>query len=1047
MNSLNGCYKEFLDFMRAAIGEDAESRFPSSAYVSYATFRRLWTQQFGKEKKAVHGYGPQISWHVIRGFIKGMSVDELLAKEDYDELPEEERTVSRQVYEAVFDRVWKAWYEPLCNSGEAWDSQDLVRFLLDEDRLPASHVAVFCDEAQDFTRLELEAIYRCSLFSDRQIEYHSVKRVPFVFAGDPFQTLNPTGFRWESVRAAFTERILRSLYRFNARTKVPQLNYQELSFNYRSSTRIVHLCNSIQAVRASLFGHRSLNPQSTWQLGNDSSSPVFFEKGDAQMEEALREQSDLVLIVPCEEGEEIEYVANDNYLKSFVQSDDDGTPRNVLSAARAKGLEFLRVALYGWSSREEARVLAAMMRSPSADTVSIDERLGLEYFMNNLYVAASRAQRRLFVIDEKGSRDALWWFASDEKHLLQVIRDLPQRETWMKNTGFLVRGVPESFSEDRDDPSAIADRFEREGLSKEDSYLLKQAGLQYAFAGEMMKAHECRAFADLFDRRFQDAGDSFKKAGQLEKSVDAYWRGKLFKEIAECATANPEFTRLPRCRIAAFIVGATQTLRESRSLYEQLLENAKVNHELRSDIRSSLWKEALHETIPKSLDGKDKTKADLNPEDASALADLVVQLRGYGAQVDAKPIARLFFVARRYEEVLKWLPSDDGSEMYRDANALALIEQVSSSKRHYSPTEARTVAEHYYRQREFQSASRLFGEIHDSARLLECLHQLLKVNDPSGANAILESAVVALVANSEWESLISLLTNGHPRLSKHDKWNKEECATVMDGVRQQKLIFRMVVPELARSVQLSSADAVSQLHVSEFLSNQLLKPGSAAGWRKELPREVAGAAIERAGRDIDALKFYETWRDSRPPQREREYAERRWVVCKLRQANREEREKNEKKANSYRQDAAKVMEKYGWAEDAVPDKFPDVSANSISATTELNASKEIQTESAPQLAKPSKEDNSTGDKDGKLDSLSYKVITSKGWINIDADDGLRARVLVQERKVNSEDVVVTALKDGQFKCEEWGLEIRWISDGVVEFALGATARLISVNEH
>jgi hypothetical protein len=89
---------------------------------------------------------------------------------------------------------------------------------------------------------------------------------------------------------------------------------------------LVHFCNSIQAVRARLFGHRSLSPQSTWQIGEDSGLPVFFETGDVQMEAALREQSDLVLIVPCEEGEEVEYVTKDLYLKSFVQFDDTGTP-------------------------------------------------------------------------------------------------------------------------------------------------------------------------------------------------------------------------------------------------------------------------------------------------------------------------------------------------------------------------------------------------------------------------------------------------------------------------------------------------------------------------------------------------------------------------------------------------------------------------------------------------------------------------------------------------------------------------------------------------
>ncbi|MGA7305857.1 MAG: hypothetical protein WBW88_13340, partial [Rhodothermales bacterium] len=205
---LNGCFRDTLSFMRLAVGDDADERFPLSRQVTYARFRRLWMARFGREKRSLQDFGPQISWHVIRGLIKGMSVDEVLGKEDYEELPEDERTVSKKVYETVFDRVWLGWYEPLCRSGEAWDTQDLVRYLLEEDRLPASHLAVFCDEAQDFTRLEIEAIYRCSLFSDRLIDFQSVGRIPFVFAGDPFQTLNPTGFRWESVRAAFTERIL-----------------------------------------------------------------------------------------------------------------------------------------------------------------------------------------------------------------------------------------------------------------------------------------------------------------------------------------------------------------------------------------------------------------------------------------------------------------------------------------------------------------------------------------------------------------------------------------------------------------------------------------------------------------------------------------------------------------------------------------------------------------------------------------------------------------------------------------------------------------------
>ena len=716
LDGLDACFQDSIRFLLSALDEQERPRFSRSTYVGYARFRRMWNDRFGKEKKAVRQYGPQISWHVIRGFIKGISVDGLLAREDYEELPEDERTVSHEVYDLVHDRVWTAWYKPLCERGEAWDGQDLVRHLLDNDRLPASHVAIFCDEAQDFTRIELEAIYRCSLFSDRQIDFHSLKRVPFVFAGDPFQTLNPTGFRWESVRAAFTERILRSLYRFNTRNETPALNYRELTFNYRSSPRLVHLCNSIQAVRACIFGHRSLRPQSTWQLGGDTSAPMFFEKGDAQVEAVLREQSDLVLIVPCEEGEEVEYVQADPYLKGIVQADEDGTPRNVLSAARAKGLEFLRVALYGWACREEAAVLAKRVQTPGAEPMSVEERLGMEYFLNNLYVAASRARRRLFVIDEKGSRDTLWSFASDEQCLSNVVRHLPESQLWQMNTGLLVQGVPESFREDRDDPCAIAERFEREGLSKEDSYLLKQAGLQYQIAENVTKANECRAMAAIFDGRYRDAGDSFLKAGLIERAVGAYWRGRHYRNIADCAGTYPDFARLPRCRVSCFIESGSQTVRECRSLLEHLLENAKTNKELQSDLRSVLWKESLQEAVKNSLAKQENARIALNAAEAGQFIDLLLQLETLGLHLDGHQAARLFFTAGRDEDVLKRLVSDDGSDLYRDAKALALIAQSSTAQHRYNASDVRIIADYHFRHKQFEAASRFYGELRDSGR-------------------------------------------------------------------------------------------------------------------------------------------------------------------------------------------------------------------------------------------------------------------------------------------------------------------------------------------
>src|SRR5438552_1549806 len=119
-------------------------------------------------------------------------------------------------------------------------------------------------------------------------------------------------------------------------------------------------------------------------------------------------------------------------------------------------------------------------------------------------------------------------------------------------------------------------------------------------------------------------------------------------------------------------------------------------------------------------------KAILSPEDAGALADVAVQIGAYGARIDDGVIGCLLFTARRYQEVLKRLSNDENSEIYRDANALALIDQANLSPREYSDAEARIVADYYYRQREFEEACRLYRRIRDSGRVLECLRQSMQ---------------------------------------------------------------------------------------------------------------------------------------------------------------------------------------------------------------------------------------------------------------------------------------------------------------------------------
>jgi hypothetical protein len=654
--------------------------------------------------------------------------------------------------------------------------------------------------------------------------------------------------------------------------------------------------------------------------------------------------------------------------------------------------------------------------------------------MNNLYVAVSRARRRLFVIDGKESKDGLWWFVSDEQNLSHALAGLSGAEAWSQNTGLLVRGIPESFDDDRDDPRGLAERFEREGLANSDSYLLKQASVQYDLADDSAKSNECRAVAELLEGRYREAGDNFKKAGLFDKAIAAYWRGHDYRDIAETATAKPEYAKRPECRVAAYLSGTTYAVGTCRTLLEQLHEHVQHDDAMRAELRAPQWKDAVELAVKKSLD---RVNGQDEPEHAGAaggLGDLLISLERYGLKIESKFIARLHDASGRHSDALMRLV-DDGSEFYRDVKARSLIQAVGNIGREYSPHDARVVADYYLRKGDCSTAARYFWDIGDSNGLFECLYQSLKTPGAANPKQLIETVVSSLVTHAEWDSLLGFVGTGRPKGSARERWTPELAKRVLKHLDLDRTISRVVVPQLARSSELSRADGKTQAPVSEFLAKLFIKSGSPAEWQSDVSWAVAGSAIERAGKDIDALRFYETWRDANPTPEDRHHAERRWVVCKLRQARREDKEGHDKRAGSYRSDASKVMEKYGWKEVDDLDSYPELPP--LPALFPL-ASVIV---AGRKVADSSLTSRSEGA--GRIGPVSYRIIANKGWVNFDWDDGSRARLFLRERRVDS-DNVTTVDPDGRIHFPDSGIIIGWHPDGRMYFHFAGEECMVDV---
>jgi hypothetical protein len=151
---LDSAFREFQPHLLSLVPLEARRLFGRASRVDYARFRRMWMDRFGKEPRALREFGPDLSWHIIRSYIKGMSSETFLEPEDYIQLPENQITVTHEAFKVVYDRVWTGWYQHVLEAEILWDDQDLTRYVLDSDLARPTYSAVLCDEAQDFTRLE-----------------------------------------------------------------------------------------------------------------------------------------------------------------------------------------------------------------------------------------------------------------------------------------------------------------------------------------------------------------------------------------------------------------------------------------------------------------------------------------------------------------------------------------------------------------------------------------------------------------------------------------------------------------------------------------------------------------------------------------------------------------------------------------------------------------------------------------------------------------------------------------------------------------------------
>ena len=146
----------------------------------------------------------------------------------------------------------------------------------------------------------------------------------------------------------------------------------------------------------------------------------------------------------------------------------------------------------------------------------------------------------------------------------------------------------------------------------------------------------------------------------------------------------------------------------------------------------------------------------------------------------------------------------------------------------------------------------------DRNRITRLITAALKSGDHNTASSAAVTAARLFVQTGEWTAAIRAADgadfSGLPRVRAGD------LRSSIDRTGSRAVVMRTVVHEFAVSEALPVETAEKQGPVTEFLHRHFIGRGAKGGTQPDdhgVPPQEVGAAIERAGKIVDALQYYE----------------------------------------------------------------------------------------------------------------------------------------------------------------------------------------------
>ncbi|MFO0616260.1 MAG: AAA family ATPase [Polyangiaceae bacterium] len=406
---------EFLSFAELL----ASHKSPPGKPITFARFRPFFEAHRTKLKFA----SAHAVFEEFRGVL-GAQPEGPLSRDAYLGLGVRQSIFLGAEREAVFEAFSR--YRPWLDASGYWDS-NLVAHAYLPDIEPRWDFLVV-DEVQDFTNAELATTLR-GLKQPTQ----------FLLSGDANQIVHPNFFSWQNLRSFF--------FRDASAEAIDRVHV--LSSNYRNASAITTASNRLLRLKHARFGSMDRESDTLARATSDEGGVLLGltldgrsgDSGVKAIDAATRRSAKTAIVVLREEDKEAAR-------KLFA------TPL-VFSVLDVKGLEYESVVLYGLVSAEPS-IFDELVAGISSDVLDREGDLkyargkdktdksveAYKFFVNALYVALTRALRRVIVVEpgRAASATKIWELlgvplrrelpslAADESSLLEWQREARKLE-------------------------------------------------------------------------------------------------------------------------------------------------------------------------------------------------------------------------------------------------------------------------------------------------------------------------------------------------------------------------------------------------------------------------------------------------------------------------------------------------------------------------------------------------------------------------------------------------------------------------------------------